>query len=144
MAPCLLLGLSLALGAPAKDPPKKEASVLGEWVPEKMVAGGKEMPAPKEKITFGFEADGKLIVTEDKEKPDVGSYKIDAKANPPRIDLSPPEGSNEPCLYGIYKLDGDTLTMAVSEKEADRPTKLESPEGSKVVLLVLKRVKKKD
>jgi hypothetical protein len=49
-------------------------------------------------------------------------------------------------LRGIYKLDGNTLTLclAVGGEEANRPAKFESPAGSMVMLLTLKRPVKKE
>jgi hypothetical protein len=43
----------------------------------------------------------------------------------------------------IYKLDGDALTICMSEEEgAERPTEFATKEGAKVVLVVFKREKK--
>jgi uncharacterized protein (TIGR03067 family) len=140
----VLIGLALTLGAPGvKDTPKKDpASIVGEWVGEKAVSGGKEKPVPEGGISFTFTADGKLMVTEGKrEKPDAGSYKIDSKKNPAEIDIMPPPDKKEPTIHGIYKIDGDTLTICIGH-ETDRPTKFESPEGAKTMLMILKRAKK--
>jgi hypothetical protein len=42
------LGVPLAVGAPgAKDPPKKDQSVGGEWVVDKGAAGGDGRAAPR-------------------------------------------------------------------------------------------------
>jgi hypothetical protein len=48
VSPSLLLTLAPAVGAPgARDAPKKEVSIVGEWNGEKAVAGGKDRPAPR-------------------------------------------------------------------------------------------------
>ena len=58
MSQSLLIGLALAVGAPLKDAPAKDPpSIIGEWVGEKAVAGGKERPVPEGGITFTFTAD---------------------------------------------------------------------------------------
>ena len=44
-------------------------------------------------------------------------------------------------MLGIFKLEGDTLKICLAFM-GDRPTKLESPDGSLTVLLTLKRTKK--
>ena len=43
-----------------------------------------------------------------------------------------------------YKLDGDTLILcfARAKGDSDRPAKFDSPEGSNVMLMTLKRAKK--
>lgn len=142
----LLVGLAIAVGAPAvKEPPAKAPSIVGQWTGEKAVAGGKELPVPAGGISFTFEEDGKLHIREGmRDKVDTGSYKLDAKKDPAEIDLMPPADKKEPVVSGIYKLDGDTLTFAFSRGAPGgaRPTKFESPEGSEVIVMTLKRVKK--
>ena len=138
-----LLGVVLAVGAPGdKDAPKKDApSVVGEWDGEKAVRGGMERPIPDGGVKVTFTADGKMIFKEGNKDAEEGTYKVDAKKNPPEIDLSPPK--EDGTLLGIYKLDGDTLTICLSDKNStDRPTKFESPEGTNLMLVTLKRVKK--
>jgi uncharacterized protein (TIGR03067 family) len=143
----VLIGLALTLGAPAtKDAPKKETpSIVGEWVGVKAVTGGKEKPVPEGGIDFTFTDDGKLVIREgtrnDAASNKTGSYKIDAKKNPAEIDIMPPPDKKEPTIHGIYKIDGDTLTICIGH-ETDRPTKFESPEGAKTMLMILKRAKK--
>ena len=89
----LLLGLALSVGAPAaKEAPKKEVpSIVGEWIGEKAVAGGKENPVPEGGISFTFTADGKLKVKAGaNEKPEAATYKIDTKKTPFEIDIEAP------------------------------------------------------
>jgi uncharacterized protein (TIGR03067 family) len=140
----LVVGLALSLGAQgAKDDPKKDAPIVGEWLGVKAVAGGKERPVPAGGITFAFTADGKFIVKEGKrEKPDEGTYKLDAGKDPAEIDILPPaEKKDRGAIQGIYKVDGDTLTICLARGPGvERPKKFESPEG--VMLMTFKRAKK--
>jgi uncharacterized protein (TIGR03067 family) len=143
MNAAVLLGMVLAVGAPGdKDGPRKEPpSVVGEWDGEKAVRGGMERPMPEGGVKVTFTADGKLIFKEGTKDAAEGTYKVDAKKNPAEIDLTPPK--EEGTLVGIYKLDGDTLTICLSDKNStDRPTKFESPDGTNVMLITLKRAKK--
>jgi len=147
----LLVGLAVTVGAPVtkeKDPPK-EAAIVGEWEGTKAVAGGKEMPVPEGGIRFEFTADGKLIIHEGKkDQPDTGTYKVDTKKDPAELDMIPPVNQKvaaPPSIPGIFKVDGDTLTLCFSkgpEATTKRPTKFESTDGSDTILITMKRVKK--
>jgi uncharacterized protein (TIGR03067 family) len=143
----LLVGLALTVGAPAvkEKEPAKSASIVGEWTGEKAVVGGKELPVPEGGVAMTFTEDGKLIVREGKvERTENGSYKIDAKKDPAEIDLMPPADKKDPTIAGIYKVDGDTLTLAFTRGAPGgaRPTKFESPADSPIMVLTLKRAKK--
>jgi len=142
----LLIGLAIAVGAPAKEAPKDKdkPGIVGTWVGEKAVAGGKDLPVPDGGISFTFTEDGKVMIKEGKrEKPDSGTYKLDPKKDPAEIDLTPPpDKKDDKTILGIYKVDGDTLTLCFGKESAERPTKFESPEGSKFIVITLKRAKK--
>jgi hypothetical protein len=45
--------------------------------------------------------------------------------------------------FGIYELDGDTLTVCYRIGPGDRPSRFESPEGGQLLLTKLRRVKPK-
>ena len=71
---------------------------------------------------------------------DPAEFTLDSKAKPKAIDIKPPKGS-EKLVLGIYELDGDTLKICFNE-DAKRPKEFASAEGSRTVLLILKREKK--
>jgi uncharacterized protein (TIGR03067 family) len=147
MHPTLLVTLALAVGAPGgKDAPKKDVTIVGDWNGEKAVSGGKERPVPEGGVTITFTADGKFVVREGKrEKAERGTYTTDTKKDPAEIDITPPPDKGERgVIKGIFKVDGDTLTLCFvgGKEDAERPTKFESPEGSRQMLMTLKRAKK--
>ena len=150
MHPSAVLGVILAVAAPVpKDPPKKELPVVGEWEGVKAIAGGKEDPLPGGGVTFTFAADGKYYArAADMERPREGTYTVDPKADPAHMDMIPPaDDGDRVVLKGIWKVEGDTLTMCFGRRVKDaneRPTKFESPEGGNVVLMTFKRAAKKD
>ena len=113
----ILLGVALCVSAPTlKDPPKKEAGVVGEWVPESMTLGGNKMTTPVG-VRYELTADGQWISHVEATRvgmPAPRHYKLDAKADPPTIDFitpTPPEGARTDPIFGIYKVEGDTLTV---------------------------------
>jgi len=136
----LLLAVAFAVGAPGPkdakvDPPKIE----GDWVEVSYVRGGQQMDRD-EKGKLVRIADGKISMGGGAEE--VG-YKLDPKATPPQIDLIPIAKPGAEPIPGIYKVDGDTLVICFPKGgRAERPTRFESPDGSRIVLLTLKRQKK--
>jgi uncharacterized protein (TIGR03067 family) len=111
--------------------------IQGIWKAEKIIERGQEMPSEKrQKLRLEFK-DGKAIVRPEGEKERPAEYTIDADKNPKNISIKP-EGKDG--LIGIYKLDGDNLTICLSPEA--RPTQFESTDKTKTMLLVLKRDKK--
>jgi uncharacterized protein (TIGR03067 family) len=149
MAPSLLIILSVSVGAPSiKEPPKQSPTIVGEWVVEKALVGGKDNVIATKgdavKVTFSFTKEGQVLVTEGSKKPEPADYAVDPKKSPAIIDVSPPPGkvvTGAAYMRGVYVIDGDTLTICIS-RGGTRPTKFESPDGSDLMLMTMKRVKK--
>lgn len=136
----LLLALAIAAPAPKADPKPAtdEHPLIGEWVVESEVVSGKPMNVSKR---------ARVVLTSDRWKIKIegdteSCLSINSKKDPPTIDVWVPSQGDEEAstCRGIYKLDGDTLTISYSLR--DRPTKFESPPKSGIYLMTLKRVKK--
>jgi len=137
------VGLALVLAAPGtKDAPKKDPpSLVGEWVGETGIRGGKpHNPPPGTTITFT--KDGKMTMKEGPgDKVMEGTYTADPKKDTPEIDIVLVPAMRESTIVGIYRIEGDTLTMCFS-MGGDRPRAFESPAGTQVMLVTCKRAKK--
>jgi uncharacterized protein (TIGR03067 family) len=140
----LLAGLALYLlvqfshAQDAKDDLKKMA---GAWKVIVDEADGKSLP---KEVVEKF--DGKLTVEGNKYKAyvgdkleDEGTIKIDPAKKPKEIDVAP---AKEKVMKGLYKIDGDTMTVIFSKPGGDRPKEFKTKEGSGEMLLVYKRIKK--
>ena len=139
-----LVGLALALAAPGpKDPAPKEAgppNPVGVWVCESLTYGGR--PAPGPDIVWEFTADWQLKVGRKGIRLSVwGTYKVTAGKGPAGLDWD--TGDIGTRYWGICKVEEDLLTLAYAEGGVnDRPTKFDSPAGTKVALMTFRRVKK--
>jgi len=139
----MLVGLALVVGAPAKKdaPPKDPPTLVGEWVGESGMRGGKPENPPAG-TTLTFMADGKVRFKEGGDrKAEEGTYKADSKKSPAEIDITPPDGPKGETILGIYKIEGDTLTLCFA-MGGERPKEFAAPAGSEVMLVTCKRVKK--
>src|SRR5262249_47483829 len=111
MQPTILLGISLALGAPAiKDRPAKNNSIEGEWAIVSRIIGGREdARASGPSADFRITADRWALLNAGGATNE-SELKLDPSAKPPTITTSPlggaPGGGH---LIGIYKLEGDML-----------------------------------
>lgn len=137
----LPLILALTIAAPAqKEGAKEPPSIVGEWIGATGIRDGKPKPPPPGTAMI-FEKEGALILTEGGKAPEEkGTYKLDPKKSPAEMDLSPP--GKERTMLAIYKIEGDTLTIAFSMGN-DRPKEFASPAGSGIMLITLKRAAKK-
>jgi uncharacterized protein (TIGR03067 family) len=140
----VLLALAVSLSAPAaKEAPKKDPpALLGEWVGEKAEAAGMPLPVPPGGITMEFTADGRLVTREGTKPPEESAYTHDPKKAPAEIDITPPRGAKDMTFIGIYKVEGDTLTLCLGIA-GKRPAKFESQVGSDSMLMTFKRAPKK-
>jgi uncharacterized protein (TIGR03067 family) len=129
-------GLFSFVDDPKPDDVKKEFETLtGTWKVTKMELEGKDLLAD-----FG-EVEAEI---KDKELTTPGiaaGLKLDPSKKPKAIDLSYTEGpSAGKTVKGIYKIDGDTLTICRALKEDDeRPTEFSAPSGSSKMLFEFKR-----
>ena len=147
MTHCLTaVGLALLVGTPApKEAPKKAdvPSIVGEWECSSFMGGGRAA-TPNElsqiAIVMEFTADGKFRSQEGKAR-HTGKYTINASKDPAELDYA--AGGIAKGNHGIYKVDKDTLTICVAEGGGVRPTKFESPAGTRIMLLTFTRVEKK-
>ncbi len=134
--------LALALAAPGpKDAKKDPPSIVGVWVIDSVSAGEGVARVQPPAATTIYTADGKFEYRTTKgEKYRSGTYTVDPKKNPAEIDLT---GEAAPGVVrpGIYKLDGDSLTIGLGNPGV-RPTAFEDAPGAAMYLYVYKRAKK--
>ena len=128
---------TMSLTARAAD--KDHDKIQGTWKIDKAQMGGMDMPADmRDNTKIEFKGDKVIVRRSDRDDP--AEFKVDSTKSPKTIDVTPKK-EGEKTHAGIYKLDGDTLTICINHDET-RPTKFESPEGTQTMLLVLKRDKK--
>ena len=140
----LILGLALAVAAPqAKDPPKAP-SLVGEWVVESVAEGGAAAP-PAARTTVTFTAEGQFVYRAGADDPLEARYAWDPSPDPPHLDVIERVGNGMRAvtLPGIARPDGDTLVVCIAHR-GGRPQAFAAPAGSGAVVMVLKRVKKKE
>jgi RNA polymerase sigma factor (sigma-70 family) len=75
--------------------------------------------------------------------PQVGRFRLDPSQSPKAMDYSP-RGLG-PAVPGIYELQGDLLRICLPEDQQNmvRPKEVKSPPGSKILLMVFKRIPEK-
>lgn len=133
------LVLALVAAAPAPKPaPKADHPLVGQWAVESHVVSGKQLPMPGKPPRVTISADRWLWSGRNEADSCVS---VDPKKDPPQIDVWVPTQGDVPSVArGIYRLDGDTLTVCYTTS-GDRPTAFASPPKSGVWLLTLKRIK---
>lgn len=135
------------LGAPAlKDAPKGGSDIQGAWRMGGFTRGGKEGPASDPPIIHTFHSDGSLTyqLGPTGSPKQYGSYKANPKGRPMTIEIVVDivEQGGPGTLKGIYKVEGDVLTMCWSPKV--RPTDFTPPTDPSVTLGVFTRARPKD
>lgn len=143
LLPVLVAGLALVAGVPSDDTVKEEmAKFEGTWQLTSRIIEGK--PMANDKL-----ADQTISVKGEQYIFHVGgitaelTFKVDPTKDPKTIDITYTKGTYKGrTLQGIYKIEGDTLTMCRAiEPDEKRPTDFTAKEGSGRTLLVCKRKK---
>src|SRR5262245_48592851 len=110
----------LVIAAPAlKDPPKKDSPIVGKW--RQVSVDGQDLPYFC-LIEETFRADGTMILFKRigrGEAEGSGRYAADLTADPSHIDFMRDNG--ELTSQGIFKVDGDTLTICFRVGGRSRP-----------------------
>jgi uncharacterized protein (TIGR03067 family) len=134
----VVISAAAGLGQDSADDLKKMA---GTWKTTLHEADGKT--ATKDEIE---KTQGKLVVKADKydvffgdKAIDEGTIKLDASKKPRQIDAITKKGGT---MKGIYKIDGDKMTVCFAQPGKDRPTEFKTQKGTGQMLLGYERVKK--
>lgn len=144
--------LTLAVALTALEDPKPTgvdrtsiAKFQGRWALHKSEHGGKTLPA-KEVAAVSLEVAGvQMIVRENGEtKEESALTLLEAKGKPATLDTKITSGPDkDKMVRGIWKLEGDLLTICVAEPGKNRPEQFSGKEGTGHTLLVFERQKKK-
>src|SRR5262245_11009724 len=138
VAPAVLV-LSLA-GAAAQEKKDDAAAadlkaMVGKWKLEKAELGGQDALMLLKDLKFEITGLG--------EEKDEGTFTVDPSKSPKEMDIKSTGGPNKgKTIPAIYKLDGDTLTIAYELGGGKRPEKFETKPDTKHFLAVYKREKK--
>jgi uncharacterized protein (TIGR03067 family) len=136
----LLVALALSVAAPGlKDKPAPEPTLIGEWVPESVTAGGRGIRPGLDKWVFGL--DGTFAIWANGKVVQSGPFTRDPKAAPGTLDLGQ-AGGRGPADLCRFQIDGETLTLSVGHDQGERPADLRP--GPKVTVWIFKRAGKKD
>jgi uncharacterized protein (TIGR03067 family) len=126
------------LSAHAADTKKDEEKILGSWTIVSFEESGKKAAdAAIQDTKVTFTADGKITVKRG-EQVEEFTYKLDPTQKIKEFNGTNSQGKT---INGIYKLEGDSLTVCFDRAGGGRPSEFASGDGTTIVLEVLKREK---
>jgi uncharacterized protein (TIGR03067 family) len=120
-------------GGDAKADRKK---IEGTWSVASAQKGGKDAPEGEiQQLRLVFAGDKLTLKFGEKSKE--GTFKIDPGKKPKHIDVT----MGDKTAAGLYRFNKGMLELCVVEPGGERPTEFKSPEGSMIMILILKREK---
>jgi uncharacterized protein (TIGR03067 family) len=147
LATVVVAAMTLALGAgrasPNDAPDESNSNVLqGSWRGIAVEMSGQKPEGVAETLTLCFEGNS-LTVLEHGDAGSSGTFRIDATKNPTTIDIvySKDRNRDERRAWGLYKIEGETLTIITVEgEEADRPKDFACEKGKGYTMVTLRRM----
>jgi uncharacterized protein (TIGR03067 family) len=132
--------LLMAADEPAKDAKKEQDKLQGEWTMVSMeTVGVKHSDDDVKKYTLTIKGDQWTVMNG--LSPGAGrTFKIDPSKDPKSLDLTIKLGDQERVSQGIYKLEGDTLTLCRTQEGGERPKEFKTT-AEAGILVVWKRAK---
>ena len=135
------IGFLATASAQKEGADKKELEKFqGKWATASVTADGEAEDEIKDRF-LAIKGDKATFLDKDKER-GTGSMKLDPGKSPAHLDFTYEDGpAKGTTLKGIYKFEGDTLTVCYGGFGKDRPTEFASKAGSGTILIVQKRAK---
>ena len=115
--------------------------IQGAWILVSSESDGKAVPAEdlkERKLQMVFDKD-EVLATMEERVVSLGTFKLDPARTPRWYDRTYSDGTPR---RGIYRLEGDTLTICLAGLGKDRPTTFETKKDDGRSLLVYQRAKK--
>lgn len=128
----------------ARAADEKDAKVIqGLWAYESLEWNGKKIPTEQIKESTVTIEGNKFTVRRGNEVTQSGTIKFDSIKSQKTFDATVTGGEGKgSVMLGLYKIDGDTITVCMNYSGKERPTAYKTAEQSESVLVTAKRVKK--
>lgn len=136
----LALGLGSSVVADDKANDADLKAMVGKWKVEKATLGGNDLTEMVKTLSLELLPGGKWKMVVGEEKAD-GTVTLDASKTPKELDVKTENGMQKGMtMKGIYKLDGDTMTVAYNVGGGERPKGFDA-KGETTLLIVYKKAK---
>src|SRR5262249_27010315 len=126
---------------PAQNTKKELDPFQGGWTMVSLEQRGEKAP---DEVVKGYkltvQGDRWTVTTPEGEET-TRTFRIDPSQDPKTMDMTTRTGDKETVSRGIYKLDGDTLTLCRTTGDLDRPKEFKTT-AEAGILVVWKRAKK--
>ena len=140
----LLLTAVAAVGAsPKEDAGKKDLEGMqGDWAAESMERDGMKLDPDDAQAFFRTVKGNSYTVHRYSKKISAGTFRLDATTTPKAIDFILSGPAKAKPIRGIYRLEGDKLTLCYPAPGQPRPREFSAKEGTGNTLAVWVREKK--